>query len=237
MSISYNHSSLLMSLTNLNFHANFESNQSLEKNIATDKSENKSKEEFNDTSAYIDESDDDTIEEGEEIITSAMPPTQIVNTIVTTTTNPDGSLKRTTKKTTRTVLTTARIRKVKLKNLSTNSESNQSSSCSKKHSDMSNIINFTKYNSEKSDGNSLAQATLAIIPPQTEVIYQENVKPISDIDPDTMAQLKQSPDSITSQQALTKTTMKKTVSATAATATFYATGSEVMNPNIFTSNE
>ncbi|CAH8674036.1 unnamed protein product [Schistosoma bovis] len=215
----------------------FESNQSLEKNIATDTSENKSKEEFNDTSAYIDESDDDTIEEGEEIITSAMPPTQIVNTIVTTTTNPDGSLKRTTKKTTRTVLTTARIRKVKLKNLSTNSESNQSSSYSKNHPEMSNIINFTKYNSEKSDGNSLAQATLAIIPPQTEVIYQENVKPISDIDPDTMAQLKQFPDSVTSQQALTKTTMKKTVSATAATATFYATGSEVMNPNIFTSNE
>ncbi|CAH8682161.1 unnamed protein product [Schistosoma rodhaini] len=205
-------------------------------NIATGTSENKIKE-VSDTGADTDESDDDTIEEGEEIITSAIPPTQIVDTIVTTTTNPDGSLKRTTKKTTRTVLTTARIRKVRLKNLSANSDSNQSSSYSKNHPDMKNIINFTKFNSEKSDGNSLAQATLAIIPPQTEVIYQENVKPISDIDPDTIAQLKQSPDSVTSQQAITKTTMKKTVSATAATATFYATGSEVINPNIFTSNE
>ncbi|CAH8566897.1 unnamed protein product [Schistosoma turkestanicum] len=211
-----------------------ESNQSFNKNITTELSENKV-EEVGDPTVYIDDSDDDTIAEGE-IITSTIPPTQIVDTIVTTTTNPDGSLKRTTKKTTRTVLTTARIRKVKVKNLSANSESSQSSSYAKNHSDMPNIINFTKFSSEKTDGNSLAQATLAIIPPQTEVIYQENVTPIGDIDPDTVAQLKQSPDSVLPQQAITKTTTKKTVSATAATATFYATGSEAMSPNIFTSN-
>ncbi|TNN15800.1 hypothetical protein EWB00_001028, partial [Schistosoma japonicum] len=196
-----------------------ESSQPPDKLIPTEVSENETQEEINST----DKSDDDTIEEGEEIITSTMPPKQIIDTIVTTTTNPDGSLKRTTRKTTRTVLTTARIRKVKVKNLPISSESNQSSTC-------------VKFNAEKSDGNSLAQATLAIIPPQTEVIYQENVKPISDMDPDTMAQLKQSPESIALQQAITKTTTRKTVSATAATATFYATGSEAMSPCIFKSN-
>ncbi|CAH8647798.1 unnamed protein product, partial [Heterobilharzia americana] len=65
--------------------------------------------------AYDDGNNSD--DSDEEIITSAMPPKQIVDTIVTTTTNPDGSLKRTTRKTTRTVLTTARIRKIKMTNL------------------------------------------------------------------------------------------------------------------------
>ncbi|CAH8872753.1 unnamed protein product [Trichobilharzia szidati] len=184
---------------------------------------------------------DEEGEDDEEIITSAMPPTQIVDTIVTTTTNPDGSLKRTTRKTTRTVLTTARIRKIKVKNLPSDGESSKSSSTSTNNDlNMSNVINFTKLNSEKSEGKSLAQATLAIIPPQTEVTYQENVKPISDIDADTAAKLQQSTsnenssDNVTPQKAITKTTMKKTVSATAATATFYATGKDAMSPRLFT---
>ncbi|CAL8072703.1 unnamed protein product [Calicophoron daubneyi] len=184
----------------------------------------------------------------EEVITSSIPSTEIVDTVVTITTNPDGSLRRTTRKTTRTMMTTARVRKIRTKTPS-GSDTQDTPSPPTEHDP--NVVSakppkpavFTvispKLEAKDNDERCMAQATFTFIPPKstTEVTYIEGEHPMLEALPanaDLAGVSKStSPDSVNSDasgeekgkpQTRTKTTVRKTVTASAATATFVATG-------------
>ncbi|KAF7233382.1 hypothetical protein EG68_05728 [Paragonimus skrjabini miyazakii] len=199
-------------------------------------------------------SNDEEIESEEEIITQSIPPTEIVDTVVTTTTNPDGSLKRTTRKTTRTLMTTTRVRRIKTKSPVANDVRNPDLETESTEEipevngqppTLYTVIGPREHSQDDKGESRITQATFTFLPPttRTEVTYEESDRDVSEIDPEAVKHLKQlrsdskagetidlqsnttdSADASEQSKARTKTTVRKTVTASAATATFVATG-------------
>ncbi|KAA3681369.1 uncharacterized protein DEA37_0005121, partial [Paragonimus westermani] len=197
---------------------------------------------------------DEEIESEEEIITQSIPPTEIVDTVVTTTTNPDGSLKRTTRKTTRTLMTTTRVRRIKTKSPVANDVRNpdleteledKTSEVNGQPPTLYTLIGPREHSQDDNCESRITQATFTFLPPttRTEVTYEESDRDVSEIDPEAVKHLRQlrsdsktggttdlqssSTDCVDGSEqskARTKTTVRKTVTASAATATFVATG-------------
>ncbi|KAF8569607.1 hypothetical protein P879_04367 [Paragonimus westermani] len=197
---------------------------------------------------------DEEIESEEEIITQSIPPTEIVDTVVTTTTNPDGSLKRTTRKTTRTLMTTTRVRRIKTKSPVSNEARNPDleteledkiPEVNDQPPTLYTVIGPREHSQDDNCESRITQATFTFLPPttRTEVTYEESDRDVSEIDPEAVKHLRQlrsdskvggttdlqsnSTDCVDGSEqskARTKTTVRKTVTASAATATFVATG-------------
>lgn len=211
------------------------------------------------------EHDDD--QEEEEILTTSHPPTEVVDTVVTMTKNPDGSLKKTTRKTTRTLVTTTRVRRIRTKppvpgerlltggdnsvdgGALTGSSPEQSgladATCEQQTGKLYTLVG-PKQMSQDDGENRITQATFTIMTPtsRTEVTYHEDDQPVSSMDPETLKHLQSMReeklrqnaqsgqgeiDTLNGlkpelQHARTKTTVRKTVIASAAKATLVATG-------------
>ncbi|THD28078.1 Guanine nucleotide exchange factor [Fasciola hepatica] len=223
-------------------------------------------------------------DEEEEILTTSHPPTELVDTVVTMTKNPDGSLKKTTRKTTRTLVTTTRVRRIRAKPpigerlvavgdndggnvapMSTSPEQSGMSDASAEQQQSGKLYTLVgpKQLSQDDGENRITQATFTIMTPtsRTEVTYHEDDQPVSSMDPETLKHLQSMREEklkqncakgiqgsgetdaldITSpelQHARTKTTVRKTVIASAAKATLVATGTSKPPKNaLLTLNE
>ncbi|TGZ63534.1 hypothetical protein CRM22_006870 [Opisthorchis felineus] len=191
------------------------------------------------------------LEAEEEVVTQSMPPTEVVNTVVTVTTNPDGSLKRTTRKTTRTMVTTTRVRRIATKSSVVGDGSAEDTTiplptgCSET-STQPQVITLIGAPQHEGD-NRVSQATFTFMRPttRTEVLVTEEEHDIDQLDTDVAKYLgslsdSSSPEKLSGEQkSHTKTTVRKTVTASAATATFVSKGPSKTGilPRIFEPNK
>lgn len=170
--------------------------------------------------------------EDDQVITSTAPAKEIVDTVVKLTTNPDGTVKRTTYKTTHRVITTTTVRRIRAKKPPENPQSSPGSALA--------ICASASTGNNPNDDN-YAQATFTFIPP-TQVCYEETNQSDTDVDPETTKELfgvgvtdnrpvestddldASAADSTSIPKARAKTTVRKTVTASAATATFVGKG-------------
>ncbi|KAG5452719.1 Rho guanine nucleotide exchange factor 16, variant 2 [Clonorchis sinensis] len=191
------------------------------------------------------------LEAEEEVVTQSMPPTEVVNTVVTVTTNPDGSLKRTTRKTTRTMVTTTRVRRIATKSSAVGDGSAEEptiplpTECTETTT-QPQVITLIGAPQDEGD-DRVSQATFTFMRPttRTEVLVTEEEHDIDQLDAEVAKYLGSLSDSSSpekspgEQKSHTKTTVRKTVTASAATATFVSKGPSKTGilPRIFDPNK